>query len=205
MYILIGAGGHAKVIIDILLNRNEEIIGFIDDNIKSSFEGFDILGKVSDIPEIMQKRKNAKFLISIGNNSVREKIVNMFSDLSIPYGKAIAPSALVGRNVIIEEGTVVMPGAVINCDTAIGKHSIINTSATIDHECLIGDYVHISPGVNLAGNVRVGNLTHIGIGACSIQNIMIGNEVTVGAGATVINHIEDCLKVVGTPAKPLTN
>lgn len=205
MYILIGAGGHSKVVISILRRNNETIVGIIDDNRMGKWGEIDILGNVSQIPTILKKYPHAKYIVTIGDNGVREKITTMCKSYPICYGNAIDPSAIIGEQVYIGEGSVVMPGAVINSDVQIGRHSIINTSASVDHDCIIGDFVHISPGVNLAGNVKVGNLSHIGIGSCSIQNILIGQKVIVGAGATVINNIEDNLRVVGTPAIPLEN
>lgn len=202
MYVLIGAGGHAKVIIDILKLNNQDIKGVIDDNQeKSTFLDYPILGKVKDIPSLIKEDPEILFIISIGSNFIRKEIANKLEGIGASFGTAIHPSAIISSSVEIGNGTVVMPNSIINAGAKIGEHCIINSSSVVEHECELKDFVHISPGAMLAGNVKVGEGTHIGIGASVIQNINIGSNTIVGAGAVIIRDTSDNVKLVGVPAK----
>jgi sugar O-acyltransferase (sialic acid O-acetyltransferase NeuD family) len=202
MFLLVGAGGHAKVVIDILKKNQETIIGILDDNPNLSFcLGYPILGKISDISRIRKQNVDYKVIIAIGDNQVREKIVKSYEEAEVNYGIAIHPSAVIDENVIINPGTVIMANVVINSSSTIGSHVILNTAATVDHDCKLSDFVHISPGVNLAGNVKVGKKVHIGIGASVIPGVTIGDTSIIGAGSTVINPIDSNVVAVGTPAR----
>lgn len=200
MFVIIGAGGHAKVVIDILKANGNDIAGFYDDQPYAELEGLTLLGKIQDINN---EHSEYLYIIAIGNNMVRKKIAVQLSDLGCKFGTAIHPSAVIGSNVSIGEGTVVMANCVINHSASVGTHAIINTAATIDHDCNIQDFVHVSPGSHLAGNVTVGERTHIGIGSSVIQSVTIGSGAIIGAGAAVINNIADQTVAVGCPAKAI--
>ncbi|MFJ7765329.1 acetyltransferase [Bacillus toyonensis] len=201
-YIIVGAGGHGRVILDILIAQNKAVAGFIDDNEEEDVLGvYPILGKKETIVELIETRKDIKFIIAIGDNEARKKIVQYIQDYNGQFGKAIHPSSIVSNNVKIGLGTVVMPNVIINNATNVGQHVILNTASTIDHDCNIQDFVHVSPGVNLAGDVTVGIGSHIGIGACVIPRIKIGNNVIVGAGGVVVKDIVNNVVAVGCPTK----
>jgi sugar O-acyltransferase (sialic acid O-acetyltransferase NeuD family) len=192
---IIGASGHAKVIIDILECQGKMISSVWDDNkAQASFEGYTVSGTVKDI----NVADGAEAIIAIGNNKVRKKIA---SSIDAGYGQAIHPSANISKRSSISIGTVVMAGVSINAGTTIGQHAIINTNSSIDHDCILGDFVHVSPNAALAGNVSVGEGSHIGIGACIIQGIKIGKWATIGAGAVIIKDVPDYATVVGSPGK----
>jgi len=191
--ILYGASGHAKVIIDICKKNNKEIVAIIDDNIEIS----SLLNqKVIQLKQL--KSIDDKFIISIGNNLTRKKIVNKIQS---NFGIAIHPSTSIDKTVTIDVGTVVMAGSVINSSVKIGKHCIINTSSSIDHDCILENFVHISPNATLCGGIQIGEGSHVGAGAVIIPNIKIGKWCVIGAGAVVINDIPDGVTVVGNPAK----
>ena len=195
--VLIGAGGHAKVIADIILRSGDNFVGFLDDNIengKEIFKGHKVIGTVLDV----RKYLDCYFIIAVGDNKTRAEIAEK---LEVKYYTAIHPNAIVADTVKMGEGTVVMAGAVINSDTIIGKHCIINTACSIDHDNQISDYVHVSPGAHLAGGVTVGKKSWICTGAIIINNISIINDIIVGAGATVLSDIGETGIYVGTPAK----
>jgi sugar O-acyltransferase (sialic acid O-acetyltransferase NeuD family) len=192
MYLL-GASGHAKVIMDILESMSVKLHGLFDDNPEiKELNGTKVLGKYDG--QIL----NAELIISIGDNSIRAKIANQ---LRIQFGKAIDKSAIVSASAQIAEGTVVMQGAVVQASTQIGKHAIINTRASIDHDCRVANFVHVSPGAVLCGNVQVGEGTHIGAGAVVLPNLKIGKWCKIGAGAVVIRDIPDFSTAVGNPAR----
>jgi acetyltransferase EpsM len=198
MFVIIGAGGHAKVVIDILKANGNDIAGFYDDQPYAELEDLPLLGKIQDIKN---ERSEHLYIIAIGNNEIRKKIAAQLSDIGCKFGIAIHPSAVIGSKVGIGEGTVVMANCVINHSASVGTHAIINTAATVDHDCKIEDFVHVSPGSHLAGNVTVGEGAHIGIGSSIIQSVTIGAGSIIGAGAAVINNISDQTVAVGCPAK----
>lgn len=176
---LYGASGHAKVIIDILNAQGVEITEIFDDfSTELSLNGI----KVSK-----PNSTNEDIIISIGDNSIRKRIVENGSFQQ--FGIAIHPSAIVSPYAEIGEGCVVMQGAIIQSGAKIGRHCIINTGATVDHDCIIEDYVHISPGVNLCGNVHVGSGTQVGVGSSVVPGVRIGNWSLVCAGSVVVSDI----------------
>jgi sugar O-acyltransferase (sialic acid O-acetyltransferase NeuD family) len=195
-YIVMGAGGHGIVVVDILRRRGFNVLGFLDDGVAASTKVFHttVLGKIEkclDYPD-------AKFIIAIGDNNIRRRIAKTYS---LEYGSAIHPSAIIGRDVSVGLGTVIMAGAIINAQTIIGEHSIINTKASVDHDNQVGDFVHIAPGVTLGGFVKTGSNTHLGIGASVRNNVSICEHAFIGAGAVVVNDITKAGLYTGLPAK----
>ncbi|MDP5158439.1 MAG: acetyltransferase [Flaviramulus sp.] len=191
---LFGASGHGKVVKDLALSLNTEIKIFVDDNPKRDL--------LQDIPVIkyqeIEHYKKYKFIISIGDNTIRKRISEK---LESTFAMLIHKTAIISSSAKILEGTVVMPGAIINAETSIGKHVIINTAVIIEHDCIIDDFVHISPNATITGNVSIGEGSHIGAGAIIIPNISIGKWVTIGAGTVVIENVPDFAIVVGNPGK----
>lgn len=200
--ILLGAKGHAKVIIDMLHKQSQEVyddIFLLDDNadlIGKSIMGHKILGPISDCV----KYPDSRFIISIGKNHVRKALAEKY-DLN--YISVIHPNAVIGEDVTIAKGTVVMAGAVINSGVTIGEHCIVNTGSTIDHDCRLASYVHLSPGVHLGGTVKIDSETWMGIGSCCKNNINVGERVIVGAGGIVVHDILESGTYVGVPAKKI--
>lgn len=199
--IIIGAGGHAKVIADIICKLGDNVYGFLDDNKEVDtyiLNSYKIIGKVSDLEKFKNSIDNVKFIIGIGNNKIRKEISQKYE---LEYYTAVHPTANIGMDVSIGEGTVVMPYACINVSSKLGKHCIINTGAVVEHENIIGDFVHISPHAALAGQVTVEEGTHIGINATVKNNIKITNNCIIGAGAVVVKNIEKSGIYIGVPAK----
>ena len=197
--IIIGAGGHAKVIADIIYKSGDNLIGFLDDNLankgKEIYLGKKVLGTTKDIENY---NKNY-FIIGIGNNSIRKKINN---ENNLKLYTAIHPSAIIAQDVKIGTGSVIMAGVVINPGTVIGKNCIINTCSSLDHDNLLEDYVHISPGAHLAGTVTIKEGTWICTGAIVKNNITIGKNNIIGAGGVVIKDIiEENGTYIGVPAR----
>ena len=195
--IIIGAGGHGKVIADIVLAAGDQLLGFLDDGrAGQKVLGFPVLGGIQDYVNY----KDAEFVIAIGNAQVREQIA---SDLkNVRWYTAIHPTAVISPlEVTIGEGTVIMANAVVNPGTAIGKHCIVNTAAVVEHDNRIEDFVHISVGAKLAGVVRVGKSTWIGVGAVVKNATSICGDCMIGAGAVVVKDITECGTYVGVPAR----
>ena len=195
--VIVGAGGHGKVIADNALKNGYTDICFIDDNATDAFcMGFPIIGKAVDLNKLNDN--NTDFVIGIGNSVIRKKIAETYD---VNWVTLIHPSAQIAMNVSIDVGTVIMAGAVVNVCATIGKHCIINTCSIIEHDNSIGDYAHISPNVALGGTVFVGDNTHIGIGASVCNNVSICNDCMIGAGAVVVSNIKDSGTYVGVPAR----
>jgi sugar O-acyltransferase (sialic acid O-acetyltransferase NeuD family) len=198
--LIIGAGGHGKVIADIMLCQGMKVLGFLDDNpptIGQRILGLPVLGNGENLMDFGLDG----VVVGVGDNTSRHKIVQRMELYDTPaWITALHPKATVANSVQIGAGTVIMAGVIVNPDTIIGRHAIINTGATVDHDCLVGDFAHIAPGVHLAGGVRVGASTLIGIGATVIPYCTIGTGVTVGAGAVVVKDIPDGVTAKGIPA-----
>lgn len=194
---LYGASGHGKVIKDILNANGVKVETFVDDNPNVN----ECYGR----PVLHDATGLSPMIVSIGVNKIRKMVVEKLSDHNkdIEFATAIHPSAIVSPSAKIGEGTVVMAGAIINADAVVGKHCIINSGASVDHECVIGDYCHIAPHATLCGQVHVGEGSLVGVGSCVIPCINIGSWCTIGAGAAVTKDIENNMKAVGVPAKPL--
>ncbi|WP_330949257.1 acetyltransferase [Virgibacillus sp. MG-45] len=203
--ILIGAGGHSKVIKDIILaTPNFELYGVVDDAINEThiingvtFSNTSLLREI-DVYKYM-------FLIAIGNNDTRKRLVNSLSIPEQRFATVIHPSATISKTANIGRGTVIMPQVVINADTIIGEHCIINTGSIIEHDNKIGNYVHVSPSATLTGSVSVGEGAHIGAGSTVIPSKAIGKWTTIGAGAVVINDINSKTIAVGVPAREINS
>lgn len=192
---LFGAGGHAKVIMDIIKAQGD-LVGCIYDDAPLCNE---ING--SPIQRVHDSIVEGPLIISIGSNRIRERLAYRYP---VRYAKAIHPSAIVSEYTRIGHGTVVMQGTVIQTDSVIGRHCIVNTGATIDHECHICDFVHVSPHATLCGNVHIGTGAWIGAGAIIIPGVKIGQWAIIGAGSVVTHDIPDGVKAYGNPCKIIT-
>ena len=198
--IIIGTGGHAKVIAEIIRSSGDRVEGFID-NFRTKgdlFLGLPVLGSDEELRELAGP--DIYFILGIGSNQRRAQLAASFD---LPWYTAIHPSAVVAPDVIIGCGSVLMPLCVVNPNSVIGEHCIVNTGAIIEHDKRIADYVHLSPRAALAGKVCVGERTHIGIGACVIDGISITSDCVIGAGAAVVRDIDISGTYVGVPVRRL--
>ncbi len=202
--ILLGAGGHARVLLDILLEKNIEVLGIAEKDgadLPADLYGIPVIGSDSDVQQYPpDKVELVNGIGSIGYIALRQKVYEKFKRQDYCFAQVIHPGAVVSRRAELGEGVQIMAGAVVNIGTCIRGNSIINTNASVDHDCLIGAHVHIAPGVTLSGGVTVGDCSHIGTGASVVQGIEIGGNVIVGAGAVVVNNIEAGKTVCGVPA-----
>ncbi len=184
---LYGAGGHAKVIMDILKAEGKLVEALIDDNKElNELMGVKVLHSIN--------QTMSPLIVSIGDNNTRRLIAEK---VNATFGIAIHPSAIISDSVKIDVGTVVMQGVIIQACTQIGRHCIVNTGASIDHECVIDDFVHISPRVTLCGNIHVGEGTWIGAGTVVIPGVKIGRWSIIGAGSVVDKDIPDGVLALG--------
>ncbi|MGV3467187.1 MAG: acetyltransferase [Heyndrickxia sp.] len=205
--VIIGQGGHSKVVKELILqNKEQRIVGFLDDRYEAvKIEKNTFYGPISSYEQLLTIHSNLKFVIAIGDNSIRKKI---HQKLHLPDSYLITlihPTAVISPSAKIGNGSVIMINTVINAEAEIGSHTIINTGTVVEHECIVGDYTHISPNSTLTGGVRVGEGVHIGAGSTIIPNIEIGEWSIIGAGSTVIRTIPPNSLAVGVPAKIKNN
>lgn len=198
--IVYGAGGHGKVVADILIARGEKVMGFLDD---TKTAGMKVLGlPVLGSSEWLDANPNARVALGVGNNSVRERTAELCLAKKADLVTAIHPSAVIAQSAVIEEGAVIMARAVVNPDSVVGRGAIINTCAVVEHDCAVGAFAHISPNATFGGNCAVGAFAQLGIGATMLPGTKIGEYSIVGGGGLVANDIPQHTIAVGIPARP---
>lgn len=190
---LYGAGGHCKVVIDILAAIGKQVRRVMDD----SPSGDNLVGIPLEKHEDSNIYENA--IITIGNCAIRKKIVESVSVRN--WLTAVYPSAIVSPSAAINEGTVVMQGAVIQAFATIGRHCIVNTMASVDHDVRVHDFVHVASGATICGGAEIGACTWIGAGTVVKQGIRIGTNCMIGAGSVVVKDIPDNVVAYGNPCK----
>ncbi len=203
--VIIGAGGHGKVVLDILRAGSQyRPIGFLDADPKlagSVVGGLAVYGSVHLLSRLKQQYGFTGAIVAIGDNRARAGYVETLRGQKIELINAIHPAAVVSTSAIIGRNVVVAAQGVICTEARIGDCVIINTAATVDHECEIGQSVHVCPGAHLAGRVRVGPRSIIGMGANVLQCLEIGRDAIVGAGSVVLRDVVAGCTVVGVPAR----
>lgn len=202
--VIIGSGGHAKVIIELFVDQGDfKIEGCVAAGEQSgSLLGFPILGDDSVLPGLFQDGVRYAF-VAIGDNRLRSRISEKLTQMGFTLASVVSPAAHVSKSATIGCGVAIMAGVIINASASIGDNSIINTGATIDHDCVIGANCHIAPGTNLAGNVSIGTGSFLGIGCRAIPKIKVGEWTVLGAGSTITCDIPDHVLALGVPARIL--
>lgn len=200
---IIGAGGHGKVVLDILRATGAKVrpVAFLDADtslVGSSVCDVPVLGTIHHASKIKKVRAA---IVAIGDNRARYSYSQYLRDEGIELINAIHPRATISASAKLGVNVVVAAGAAICADATVGDSVICNTSCVIDHECEIGEAAHICPAVALGGRVRVGASAFIGIGAKVIQCMTIGEHATIGAGAVVIEDVPPGATAVGIPAR----
>jgi len=193
-YLLYGAGGHAKVILNCLSDQGFKVVGLFDDD-RNVVSFFDLPIYHEYGPEISG---GCKIIVSVGNNPIRKKIAMRIKHA---FGVAVHPSAQVSKMAGFGGGTVIFQNSVIQPSVHTGEHCIINTGAIIEHDCILDDYVHVSPNATLCGGVQIAEGAHIGASAVILPGVSIGAWAVVGAGAVVLDNVPDYAVVVGNPAR----
>ena len=196
---VIGAGGHAGVVISAILEAGLEIGGIFDDN--PTRHGTEILGhKVLGSPEIISDLGFQKAIIAIGDNRTRYQVAQRFPNLC--WQTIVHPRSYLHHNVKIGVGSIVMVNAVIRLNAIIGDHVIVNTGAVVEHECVVESYAHIAGSVHLGGECYIHEGAFMGLGVVAVPGTCVGAWSIVGAGATVTKNISSYTLAVGVPAKP---
>ncbi len=203
--IIIGAGGHGRVVLDIIRAAGKyQPIGFIDNNQRlwgKYVDGLKVLGDFSKIEGLADSFDELGAIVAIGDCRIRRRFAEMLVSANIDLINAIHPSANIASTAILGNNVVIAAGAVVCAHCQIGNSVILNTGCIVDHESIISNSVHICPGAKLAGRVIVESGAFVGIGATVIQNIRIGTDAVIGAGAVVIKDVPSDVTVVGVPAR----
>jgi len=201
-FLILGAGGHARVVGSILLANNENILGFVDpiyhDNTKITIFGKPLIGNDSYLNTM--KHYTINCALGIGDNYKRQELFAKINKVQF-LPAIVHPCAQIDNFVSVDDGSIIANGAIISVDAKIGKGVIVNTGAIIDHECEIGDFSHISVGTRIAGKVTIGAFCFIGIGASIIDGIKIGKNSIIGAGSVVLEDVPENVLIAGVPAK----
>ncbi|MFA5339654.1 MAG: acetyltransferase [Candidatus Omnitrophota bacterium] len=204
--LLIGAGGHCKVVLDLLLSTKEYgVAGIIDIKGRLGDRILDVpvSGSDLDLPRFFKKGVRYCFITvgSVGDTRLRVKLYNLAKKSGFTFPNLISPHALVSSYALLGEGNFIGPRVTINAGSQIGDNCILNTGAIVEHDCNIGDFVHLSPGSVLSGGVSIGSHSHIGTGSIVIQNVKIGERTVIGAGSVVTGDIRKGMVAYGNPCK----
>lgn len=199
--IIIGAGGHGRVVADCAFTTGKyQEIAFLDDCYPQRKENaiWPIIGKVSEFGQYLNE---AVFVVAFGNNKLRQTIQSQLKSTNATIVSVIHPHSVISTRATIGLGSVVCANTTINIGANVGEGCIINTGSTIEHDCVIGEFVHISPNAALAGGITIGDLSWLGINSTIIECLTIAPNTQIGAGAVVINNTEKNSLYVGNPAK----
>lgn len=200
--LIIGPGGHSRVVIDAALSAGLNLEGIIDPEYsgkKETILGVPVLGDVGILEEL--DPEHVSVFVAIGSNSKREEWIHIVTERGFTITSIQHPTAIISPHAEIESAVFINAGAIINAGARIGLGSIINTGVIIDHETSVGSFVHVAPGCRISGRVTIGSGTFIGVGTTVIDYITIGEKAMIGAGSVVINDIVSGTIVVGIPAR----
>lgn len=203
--VVIGGGGHAKVVISILRKlKRHRILGYTDLKDIGALAGVPYLGSDSELAGLAIEQNKVSAVLAVGQvglGKLRHDLWAKLHSFALPFPLIVSPDAIVNEGVSGGEGAVVMDGAVINCGAKIGRGAIVNTNSTIEHDVVLEDWVHVAPGATISGGVTVGRFSMIGAGATIIEGKKIAAGCLVGAGATVVRDLTEPGVYVGSPAQ----
>lgn len=203
--IIIGAGGHGRVVADALRRmrpRGEGVpIGFADD--RKALHGQEIMGlPVLGGIECLDRHAHDRVIVAIGDCATRARLYHLLTVKGERFASVQHESSVIGSEVYFGPGTMVLAGVIVNTGTHVGSNVILNTGCVLEHDNTVGDHVHIAPRATLGGEVTVGSSSLIGIGATVLPRLSIGERSVVGAGALVVEDVRSDVKVKGVPARP---
>jgi UDP-perosamine 4-acetyltransferase len=200
--VVVGAGGHAKVVIEALRAGGfSNIVGVVSNSPgPSAVMGVPVIGNDESLVSLRNSGVRHA-VVAIGDNATRDRLGDQLASSGFALVTTIHPSALISPSAMIFDGAVIMAGAVVGTEVKIERLAILNTAAHIDHEGSIGSAAHVGPGCALSGNVTVGRRALIGVGASVRPNISIGEAAVVGAGSVVVDDVLPGSVVVGSPAR----
>lgn len=200
--IMLGNGGHASVLTEILLSQNRKVIGFTAPQKEENVFGISYIGTDEEIFRF--NPNEIQLVLGIGSvkvSNIRRNLFHLFTHKQYGFLNVIHPSAILSPSVRLGQGVQIMAGAIVQTNTRIDDNTIVNTGTKVDHDCYIGAHVHLAPGVTISGYVKIGVGSHLGTGTTIIQEVEIGKDCLIGAGAVVVKNIANGTKALGVPAK----
>lgn len=201
---LLGGGGHASVLVDMLKHNGIAITAICDPQIDQARKAFSDIAWLDNEDFLFKIDASTIVLVnalgSLPNNAIRKKIFNKFFTQGYRFASVVSKHALISPFATLGHGVQVMPGAIVQTGAQIGDNTIINSGVIVEHDCIIGKHNHIAPGVTLSGEVITGDDVHIGTGAVIIQGISIGDASVIAAGAIITKSIESEKIVFGARA-----
>ena len=204
--LIIGAGGHGKVVLDALRCQGVvRVVGFIDADPQlhgQAVDGVEVLGGPNQLMRLRQQKVRG-VIVAIGDNRVRARYAAEAEAAGFELVSAIHPRAVVAASAVVGRNVLIAAGAVVCADAKLGDSVIVNTAAVVDHECVVGDAAHIAPAAVLAGRVKIGEGAFVGMGARVLPCLTVGERAVIGAGAVVLRDVPTGRTVVGVPARLL--
>ena len=202
--VVIGGGGHAKVLISLLKKLGWEVLGYTDGQDRGFVLGIPYLGDDRVLAGVLSTHQHCSAVIGLGKvdaSAARAQLQRDIRALGYDYPVVVSSRAVVNEGVVLGVGTVVLDGAVVNSGTVAGGLCILNTNSTVEHDCRLGDNVHVAPGATVSGGVTIGDDCMIGAGSTIIQGVTVCPSCLIGAGSTVIKDLDIAGVYVGNPAR----
>ena len=202
--VVLGAGGHGKVVVDALRAGGKTVAGYLDSALQKGtvVNGASVLGDDAYLTDQAFVAAHG-FAIGVADQSRKRALASQVLQCGIDLVAVLHPAAIISPSASFGPGTVVAAGAIVNAEAALGRFCILNTACSVDHDCVLADGCQISPGARLAGNVTCGRDVFVGMGAMVAPGVAIADGAIIGAGATVLRDVGAAQTVVGTPARPL--
>lgn len=204
--VIIGAGGHAKVVADIVLRSpSVTLAGFVDDNVPTGTKVLSgrVLGPVEVLEQLVETDMITAAIVGVGDNAQRQRLVEQvtYRTPTLTWINAIHSSVVIGDDVTIGDGVALLAGAVVQPGARVGNHTILNTRAALDHDSTLGDFASLGPGAMTGGTSSVGARSFVGMGGVVLHGRRVGDDTVVGAGAVVIEDLPDGVVAHGIPAR----
>jgi UDP-perosamine 4-acetyltransferase len=209
--VILGGGGHAKVLIDSLqcsgAARPFAVLDVNESRWGADLQGIPVIGNDKMLPDLISRGVDsfAVGLGSVGDNSFREMLFHLGLSYGLQPLTIIHPSVVCSKWAEIGTGSQLLPGSIVNAAAVVGQNVIINSGAIVEHDCQIADHAHIATRACLASTVSIGRGAHIGAGSVVRQLISIGEGAVIGAGSVVVKDVPPHMVMVGVPAREIAN
>jgi sugar O-acyltransferase (sialic acid O-acetyltransferase NeuD family) len=198
-YVVYGAGGHARVVLDALLASGKHVAGLLDDVVSAGTTvlGFSVLGGQA----WLEDNRSALVALGVGDNTARRRVAVECERFGVVLATVTHPAAVISRFADLSSGVVVLAGAIVNAGAKLGVGCLVNSAAVVEHDAVVGDFSHVSPNSTLTGGATLGSGAQLGASACVLPGISVGDETVVGAGAVVCQNLPSGCVALGVPAR----